>query len=86
MVACRQSTWPVTIGPSPDRKAKVADTEAIVTATQMTQTMPSRLTTAKQATIAAASGATGTPGRYHCWMADAERMAVRPQVGTHPHQ
>ena len=33
-----------------------------------------------------ARGGTGTPGRYHCVMAEAERMAVRPHVGTQPHQ
>ncbi len=29
---------------------------------------------------------TGTSGRYHWWMASAEKMAVRPHVGTQPHQ
>ena len=33
-----------------------------------------------------ATASTGRPGTYHCWMAEAERSAVRPQVGTEPHQ
>ena len=37
-------------------------------------------------TTAIASGVTGTHGRYHWCSADAERIAVRPQVGTQPHQ
>ena len=36
--------------------------------------------------MALASADTGTPGRYHCLIADAERSAVRPHVGTQPHQ
>src|SRR5262249_21773248 len=40
----------------------------------------------KSKTMAMASADTGTPGRYHCLIADAERSAVRPHVGTQPHQ
>ena len=28
----------------------------------------------------------GTLGKYHSWIAEADRIAVSPQVGTHPHQ
>ena len=29
---------------------------------------------------------TDTLGRYHSWIAAAEKIAVKPQVGTQPHQ
>src|SRR5258708_6766519 len=85
-VACRQSTAPATIGMSVDRKASVAETVAIGIARRATHLMPQRLTTVKAMTIAEATASTGRLGRYHCWIAEAERSAVRPQVGTQPHQ
>ena len=37
-------------------------------------------------TIPTASGVTGMKGRYQSCSAVAERIAVKPQVGTQPHQ
>ena len=45
-----------------------------------------RFTTQKASTMATASVGTGAQGRYHSCRAEADRMAVRPQVGTQPHQ
>jgi hypothetical protein len=39
-----------------------------------------------ETTINVASNVTGIHGRYHACNADAERIAVSPQVGTQPHQ
>ena len=55
-------------------------------ARRATHWTPQRLTPAKTTMIPIASGATGMPGRYHCWIAEADRSAVSPQVGTQPHQ
>ena len=36
--------------------------------------------------ITTASGVIGMKGRYHSCSAVAERIAVKPQVGIHPHR
>ena len=40
----------------------------------------------KASTTPIASGVTGIQGTYHSCSAVAERIAVKPQVGTQPHQ
>src|SRR6185503_10704353 len=82
LVACCQSTAPVHTGTSDDIRASAAETVAIGIASHVTQPMPHRLTTVNKATSAQATASTGRPGRYHCWIAEAERIAVSPQVGT----
>src|SRR5215831_3662087 len=84
--ARRQSTDPDSIGANAEVKASSTDTDAMATATRPAQTTPSRLITMKSRTMAQASPVTGIPGRNHCLIADAERSAVRPHVGTQPHQ
>ena len=86
LVARRQSTRPASTGTAAARRASDVDRAPITTDSRVTQRMPSRLTTVKTKTMAAASHLTPTPGRYHSWMAVAENRAVNPQVGTHPHQ
>jgi dienelactone hydrolase len=71
---------------SDERNARSAEAAAIGIARRVTHLMPHRLTAVKNAINAIATSSTGIPGRYHCWIADAERTAVNPQVGTHPHQ
>jgi len=56
------------------------------TASRVTHWIPIRLSAVKASTSPTASAVTGTPGKYHSWMAEADKMAVRPQVGTQPHQ
>src|SRR3954454_21562081 len=85
-VACCQSTLPFRSGMSPERKANVADRAAIGTARRTTQRIPHRLIARKKSTIALASSFAGTIGRNQALIAFAERYAVRPQVGTQPHQ
>jgi hypothetical protein len=58
----------------------------MATATRVTRLIPARLSAVKVATMMTASSFTGIHGRYHWCSAEAERMAVRPQVGTQPHQ
>ena len=55
-------------------------------AKRVTVRTPSRLIPAKASTTPIASGVTGIQGRYHSCSAVAERIAVKPQVGTQPHQ
>src|ERR1700681_3286412 len=81
-----QSTVPANTGASPDTSASPAETTAIGMANRVTHRTPARLTRVKSSTRPIASGGTGTSGRYHCVMAEAERIAVKPQVGTQPHQ
>src|SRR4051812_12248909 len=81
-----QPTCPVTTGTTPDRKASAADPPAMTTATRVTRFIPARFRAVKVATMMTASSFTGIHGTYHWCSADAERMAVSPQVGTHPHQ
>src|SRR5262245_42747454 len=85
-IACRQSTVPLRIGTSDERKASAAETVAIGIASRATHLIPQKFTRVNAITIAEAPAATGRPGRYHCWMAEADRIAVNPQVGTQPHQ
>jgi hypothetical protein len=86
VVACRQSTAPVSTGMSDDRNASEADASAIGIAKRVTHRMPHRLMKVNNETSAIATASTGMPGRYHCWIAAAESSAVSPQVGTQPHQ
>jgi len=85
-VAWRQSTCPLSMGITPDRKASAAETVAMGIARRVTQRTPHRLTARKNRIRAVARARTGTPGRYHSWSAVAESRAVTPQVGTQPHQ
>ena len=71
---------------SAERKASAAATQATGMATRVTSRTPSRLIAVKASTTAMASGVIGMNGRYHSCSAVAERMAVKPQVGTQPHQ
>jgi hypothetical protein len=77
---------PANAGITADRKARPADAQAIGTASRVTHLTPHRLTTVKATTIPEARSDTGTNGRYQWCSAAAERSAVRPQVGIHPHQ
>src|SRR3977135_1868484 len=86
VVACLQSTAPLQSGMSDDMKARVAEAPAIGMARRRTQRIPHRFTAVKTETIANATASTGRLGKYHCWMAADESSAVRPQVGTQPHQ
>jgi len=67
-------------------KASEAEAVAIGMARRATHLMPHRFTRLNKQTIALATASTGSQGRYHCWMAEAESRAVSPQVGTQPHQ
>ena len=86
VVACCQLTWPLTMGMSAERKARVAEAVAMGSARRVAQRTPHRFTAVKASTSPLARSGIGTPGRYHSWMAVAERIAVRPHVGTQPHQ
>ena len=77
---------PAEIGNRPDRNASTAEPNAIGVISRATQRTPQRLMPAKNNTRPQAMSVMGTPGRYQAWMADADRMAVRPQVGIQPHQ
>ena len=70
----------------PDRKASAADPQAMTTATRVTTFIPARFSAVNVATMMTASSFTGIHGRYHWCRAEADRMAVSPQVGTQPHQ
>ena len=74
------------MGARPDTKASKADALATGTASRVTHLMPARLSSTKAITRPIASTVTGAPGRYHSCIAEAERIAVMPQVGTQPHQ
>ena len=81
-----QSTLPVNTGTTADRNASSAETAAIGMARRTTQRMPQRFTAKNMQTISVASTVTLMEGRNHCWIAEADNRAVRPQVGTHPPQ
>ena len=85
-VALCQSTSPAKTGTMPERNASTAEMHATGSATRVTHLMPARLIATKPSRMPIASGFTGMPGRYQSCRADAERIAVRPQVGTQPHQ
>jgi hypothetical protein len=74
------------MGISAERKASVADAVAMGMARRATHLIPERLTKVKKHTMAMGKASTGKSGKYQCWRADAERRAVRPQVGIQPHQ
>jgi hypothetical protein len=74
------------MGTIAERRASAAATLAIGMATRVTARTPSRLIAVKASTTPIASGVIGMKGRYHSCNAVAERMAVKPQVGTQPHQ
>src|ERR1700719_1508182 len=80
VVACLQSTAPAKIGMRAERNASVAEAAAIGMARRVVQPIPHRLMNVNSETIAAATASTGTPGKYHCWMAAAESSAVNPHV------
>src|ERR1700733_12593892 len=84
--ACGQWRWPAKTGSTADRKASPAAPPASTTAKRVTRRSPSRLAKVNRQTIPAANTLTGTVGRYHWWSADADKRAVRPHVGTQPHQ
>src|SRR5262245_41072152 len=86
VVACFQSTSPATTGASPEMKARTADAVAIGIASRPAHFTPHRLTAAKASTSVQEITGTDTLGRNHSWMAAAEKIAVKTQVGTHPHQ
>src|SRR5437899_2541808 len=85
-LACCQLTCPVMTGISPDANASTAEPVAMTIANRVTHRTPTRFNAVKASTIRLASSLIGTPGRYHWWIADADRIAVSPQVGTQPHQ
>jgi hypothetical protein len=60
---------------------KASEAEAVATgiARRATHLIPHIFTTLKSATMAIATASIGSPGRYHCWIADAESSAVSPQ-------
>jgi hypothetical protein len=69
-----------------ESRARNAAMLATGMATRVTVRTPSRLIAVKASTTAMASGVIGMKGRYHSCSAVAERMAVKPHVGTQPHQ
>ena len=77
---------PLITGTTAESSASNAAAQAIGMATRDTARTPSRLMTRKVRMIPTASGVTGMNGRYHWCSAVAERIAVKPQVGTQPHQ
>ena len=81
-----QSTVPAKIGMRLEPSANKAASVAMGTATLAAHFRPHRLMPVKMTTKMTARSVVGTPGRYHWWMAPAEKIAVRPQVGTQPHQ
>ena len=85
-VACCQSTVPNTTGTAAERKASVAEPIAISFTTLAVRATPDRFRAVKASTITIARPVTGSWGRYQWCSADALSRAVRPHVGTHPHQ
>ena len=67
-------------------KASEAEAVAMGMARRATHLIPHRFTKLKKQTMVMATASTGSPGKYHCWKAEAESRAVNPQVGTQPHQ
>lgn len=67
-------------------KASEAEAVAMGMASRATHLMPQTFTKLNRQTMVMATASTGSPGTYHCWMAEAESSAVSPQVGTQPHQ
>src|ERR1700730_2645329 len=86
VVVCVQSTSPVKIGMSDERKAREAEATAVGIARRVIHLIPHRFTNVKNKTSVIATASTGRPGKYHCWMAAEESSAVSPHVGTQPHQ
>jgi hypothetical protein len=84
--ACLQSTLPLTIGITSERNASPAEATAIGIAKRITHFTPHKLMTVKKSTMHDASRGTGNQGKYHWLIADADRRAVSPHVGTQPHQ
>src|SRR3954452_628913 len=83
--AC-QSTLPLQTGMSTDAKASAAEADAMATAKRVTSLMPYRFSTVKASTMTVAATGIGSCGRYHEWIAVADKIAVNPHVGTQPHQ
>ena len=74
------------IGASAEINASSPDAVAIGIASLPAHFTPHRLTAANNRTNPHEIAVTGTSGRYHSWIAAPEKIAVRPQVGTQPHQ
>ena len=74
------------MGASAEMSASSPDAVAIGIASLPAHLTPHRLTAAKKTTRAQEMAVTGTSGKYHSWIAAPEKIAVRPQVGTQPHQ
>ena len=69
-----------------ERNANDAEPAAMIIAKVVTRRRPARFTRVKATTKPDARALTGIPGRYHWCNAEAESSAVRPHVGTQPHQ
>ena len=82
-----QSTRARQHGGQSGEQGQQAEATAIGTASRVTQRTPPRLTSVNMHHQPDRQRRRpGTSGRYHCVIAEAERIAVRPQVGTQPHQ
>src|SRR5262245_59734053 len=77
-LACRQSTLPATTGASAETSARSADAVAIGMVSRPAHLTPHRLTAAKPTTREQARAVVGIDGRYHSWIAAAEKIAVNP--------
>ena len=81
-----QSTVPASAGITAEQIASPTEAMAMTIASRVVRRTPVRLTNINASTITTASRWLGMNGRYHEWSASADRIAVRPQVGTQPHQ
>ncbi len=70
MNASCQSTLPLNIGITAERKASPAEATAIGIVKRITHLTPHRLTTVKKSTMHDASSGTGNHGRYHWLIAE----------------
>ncbi len=77
---------PAKTGMTTEPKARAAAAKAIGTAKRLTTRTPTRLMATKTQMISVARSLTSIHGRYQAWSAEAERIAVSPQVGIQPHQ
>ena len=69
-----------------DSSARNAAVRPTGIAKRVTVRTPRRLIPTNVTMIPIASGVTGMNGTYHWCSAVADRMAVKPHVGTQPHQ
>ena len=77
---------PATIGMTADSSASSAAASATGIAKRVTARTPSMLMPTNVTMIPIASGVIGMNGTYHVCSAVADRIAVKPHVGTQPHQ